>query len=49
MDEIVAFLVEETPVGPGLLDVLLVPVTGATGVELAVPGKESVPVRGRLE
>lgn len=49
MVEIVPFLVEEAPVGPGLLDVLLMPVTGAMGVELPVPGKESVPVRGRLE
>ena len=40
---------EETPVGPGRLEVLLLPVTGATGVELPVPGKESVPERGRLE
>lgn len=40
---------EETPVGPGRLDVLSVPVTGAIGVELPVPGRESVPVRGRLE
>lgn len=40
---------EETPVGPGRLDVLFVPVTGTTGVELPVPDKESVPVRGRLE
>lgn len=51
--EIVTLLVgtglEETPVGPTGLDVLLVPVTGATGVELPVPDRESVPVRGRLE
>ena len=40
---------EEMPVGPGRLEVLLLPVTGATVVELPVPGKESVPERGRLE
>lgn len=36
----------ETPVGPGRLEVLELPVTGAIGVEL---DKDSVPVRGRLE
>lgn len=42
----------ETPVGPGKLDVLLLPVTGATSVELETvpyPGRLWVPVRGRLE
>lgn len=42
----------ETPVGPGKLDVLLLPVTGAMGVELETvpyPGTLWVPVRGRLE
>lgn len=42
----------ETPVGPGKLDVLLLPVTGATGIELEIfpyVGRLSVPVRGRLE
>lgn len=48
--EIVMLLVTtgllDTPVGSGRLEVLLVPVTGAMGVEY---DRLSVPVRGRLE